>query len=70
MLALSRAVAQADHRVHPVRQVAGMTGVPSAVALSSAWPYLEELVRGIRARGASADASAPQRAASARPAAR
>jgi hypothetical protein len=47
-----------------------IAGVLIAVVLLSALPYLEELVRGIRARGAPADASAPQRAASARPAAR
>lgn len=47
-----------------------IAGVLIAAVLFSALPYLEELVRGIRARGASVEPSAPQRAASARPAAR
>lgn len=46
-----------------------ITGILIAAVLFSALPYLEELVRGVRARGAST-ASAHQRAASARPAAR
>jgi len=46
-----------------------IAGVLIAVVLFSALPYLEELVRGMRVRGAPS-VNAPQRAASANPAAR